>query len=695
MSAPLIAQSVFYSGTTGNERFYCSYQLSNGDILIGGKADNLDWVTAGTPIVELSVTCGDGQDIPEYDPLDAFQGKYAFVIQTSADLSSLKKVFHFPEGYGGAVRDIKATSVPGSETGDIFLSGLYTNASNSTPAQAWVGRLDNNFVNAAPTKMSWIWTQFRLGGGKKEERFMQNWDVGSDGKVVYFDYKRPSAGAWGAVYRLKTDGSVRDTVPNWWDHGPYCVSLKPANGDLRSENQADFDLVTSHSGVGKAKKKGKYPHDYYFQGPGGINDNGGGYTGYRSDGKAATTCAIAIDRRNNRMYIGWNTPVANNTHDFEPNIMAMKPDGELIWYSHLYSGWVDENDNNIVDDGETQQSPPDHYVDGIAVDYSKPLSSPDIITLARSHGNAPRNLWNGTNSFHNRFTGTNGNEHLCWIGRFKGNDGIFVNASWQAEYDPWSGNFGAPYDDPVLDGWPDHNAGWADLKTTKSHSLTCDMDGNVYVIGNSRGPVTTSNAYIKAANPLNGGAGCWTDFVRVFKEDLSTLAYSSMFATSCDTSSGNGGGNVKLHTVLPVPGGLITCGYHTLDDAGEVKGGPLPVLSIPSWGTSTVEGEQAMAALLTFSGAQSTMHFDNMSRAGNNVPVKTSVTPDGVRIVTADREEIFHAALYSMMGKQLIAFPAEAPGAITVPGDDIVVGNYILRVTTSVGEHIFRVMISE
>lgn len=585
---------VTYAGGEGNERFYCGLQLSDNTLLVGGAADDLDWLPSDVPVVELNSEDARGTAVPAADPADDLQGAVSFLLHLSADGTTIHTAYRFPAGAGGAIRDIKTSSMPGVATGDLYLGGLWTNTGHSTPPHCWVGKLDRNVVDGSPSGLTWIWTDIMNGGG---DRFRQNWDVGGDGKVVYSSYKDPSAGAWHAVYRLKADGSVRDTVPNWWDHSPWCVSLKPGNNDMRSLTQADYDRVTSHSG--QSKKKGAYPHDFYFAGPSGIDDNAGGYTGYRSDGKTATTAAIAVDRRDNTMYIGFNTPVANNTHDFEPTVMMMRPDGEIAWYSHLYDEWTDDNNDGIVDDGETHQSPPDHYVDGVAVDYTAPTTAPEIVVLARSHGNAPENLWSGTGSFHNQFTGTNGNEHLSWLGRFAGDDGTFVNASWLAEYDPWGDNFGAAYTDPILDGWPDHNRGWADLKTTRGHDLVVDLAGQPCVLANSRGPVTTSNAFQKAARPTDGLAGCWSDFVRVHTSDFSSLTYSSILSGPCDSTTGGGGGNIVLHALVPLATGVLVAGYHPLD--GDLpKGDPMPVVSVPDWGATAPQGESAVLALLQF-----------------------------------------------------------------------------------------------
>ncbi len=663
VQATLSADLVSYAGSSANERFYGAFELSDGTILVCGKAANLDWIPSSVPRIQLASKTANDSAVPPTDPLDANQGTLSFIIRLNAAMTQIQKVYHFPPGIGGAITRIKTNSVPSSTTGDIYISGKWTNSSSTTPNSCWVGKLDNNFIKGDPSKLVWIGEWYV----NQPENFNYNlWDVGNDGKIVYYAYKRPSAGAWGAVYRLKSDGSKCDSVPKWWNHGDMCISFKPDNYNMRSQTQADYDLVTSHSG--KGKKKGKYPHDFYFAGPLGVTNNAGGYTGYKSDGTASTSFGIAIDKRDNAMYIGFNTPCANNTHDFEPTIMRMEPNGALTWYSHMYDEWTDVNNNEKVDAGETHQCPPDQYVDGVAIDYSKPITAPEIIVLARSHGNAPQNFWNGTNSFHNGFTGTNGNEHLCWLGRFKGLSGDFVNASWNAEYDPWSKSFGTAYADPILDGWPSHNSGWSSLKSTPTHNITCDAQGNIYCIADSRGPVTTSNAFQKAPNPLSGQFGCWTDFVRVYAPDFSTLRYSSMLAGPCEVATGNGGENVKLCQVIPVSTGLITVGYHIVDAQGLAKGQPAPTASVPSWGKATVLGEDGILAKLDFSKPVLNALPQKLSKGSIQNVIQIFQQGSLIHLRPKNSTEPYSVYIYTMQGQLSILYKkCRGPSNLTLP----------------------------
>ena len=607
------ADAVFMAGNAGKARFTCVLPLSDGSLIVGGAADDLDWLPAGSR--DVLVATG----VPAADTSDVRQKHRAFLLHLSGDGRDVRHIWTLPTDVGGTITAIKIDSAPGAVTGNLYLSGLWTDSANSTKSHAWIGKLNANGVTAAPTALSWVWTDIGNGGGTGDLQLP--WDVGGDGKVVFSWYKDPAAGAWRALIRLKADGSGPDTVSNWVDHGGIfasSISLKPASGDWRSANATDYNLVTPDGHAGTGKKKGRYPYDYYYS-DAKPSTGEPGYTGYSSDGKASTTVAIAVDRRSNAMYVGFNNGNPQNTHDFEPMVVAMTTTGEITWYSHLYTVWDDTNNNAIVDSGETAQCPPDQYVDDLTIDYSKAASTPEIVVLARSHGNAPRNFWSGTTSYHNGFTGTNGNEHMGWIGRLHADTGVFINATWHAEYDPFKTNFGTAYTDPNLDSWPNHNLGWASLKTTQSRrALSCDLAGNVYIVSTGRGPVTTANAFQKSSNPASGKKGCWADFARVYKADFSTLLYSSIWSTPWNDTTGDGGGGVNLLGVAALADGLVTVGYATAVG--------MPTSNPSGWSTNTIGGgEAAVIGRVSFAGASGTTGSGDTTGGSSSAGSTTSV----------------------------------------------------------------------
>lgn len=172
---------------------------------------------------------------------------------------------------------------------------------------------------------------------------------------------------------------------------------------------------------------------------------------------------------------------------------------------------------------KTNTSTPDQYIDAIAVDYTTPLDAQGykgiVYVAARSHGNNVVNFWRGNEitanpsvfSFHNGFTGNNGNEHLSWIGRLRDDEtkATLLNATYNAEFEETSdygqnGSFGSTYSDPNLDRWPSHNSGWPNLKTTRLRpTMHIDDQGRPVIISeDGRATVTTRNAYQRNIRPV-------------------------------------------------------------------------------------------------------------------------------------------------------------------------------------------------
>lgn len=186
--------------------------------------------------------------------------------------------------------------------------------------------------------------------------------------------------------------------------------------------------------------------------------------------------------------------------------------------------------------------------------------------------------------------------------------GTLLQSSYIAGFNG-GGAFGAPYADPLLDGWPSHNAGWPDLNTARSQiNLTTDGEGNIYLLATARAFVTTSNAYQKHQKPANGPSA-WADNIRVFTPDLKSLVYSSAL-TGVNPEAGTGGGNTRIFGAWPVRNGVILTGYQFGQDNGQAQGTPIPVSNIPPWGIGTPSGESAILAKLTFSDLEALFTFD-------------------------------------------------------------------------------------
>ncbi len=604
---PLVQDKVFYAGSGADAVFWCAHRLSDGTIVIGGGAKSIEWLKKQAKVAAL------GGALPE-----VIRGeRSAFLIHLSADLGKLLGAVALPVGFANEIRTIRSTETPGQPTGALHVSGsIQKNGRNGKPGAGYfIARLDHNFLAASPSAAEWV-IALESTGALAET---QPWDVGADGRVVF-----AQGGSYGndwmsvdAVDATGTPTVVPDWPRHWHANGEYeglakdspkpvmhsGIILKIAGrGDFRSSTRADFELESSDGNGGV--KKGKWPFDAMFDGyfdlqtrkTSPVTGTGKGYYGYRWGGNAcAHVGAIAIDRRNGRLFIGGNnkSKLPDGLPDFEPWVVAMEASGRLMWWQRLYA------ESKGV-------STPDQYVDGIAVDYRMPADKGGaVVVLARAHGNNVNNFWtadgvvhaaNPKTGYQKKFTGKNGNIHYQWIGRMTADKGEMLHATYAAEFTEGAKfNLKTRMKDPLLDHWPDINAGWPDFNTTRLRPVVAlDATGAVHVVGTGRNTVTTRNAWQAFPSPLDAGRGIgsWNDFVRVYQPDLTSLAYSSLLTGAWDRADGKGGGNVTLRGVCPVPGGVIAVGGIKAD------GADLPTANAPAWGSANREGSGAVVALL-------------------------------------------------------------------------------------------------
>lgn len=596
---------VFYLAAAGDARFHDAYALSDGSVLLAGQAANLDWVPTGVPRVQLA-TGGIASSAP---------GRVGFIAQVSADLATLKAVVHFPAGSVRSVARIRGTEAPGAATGALYISGHRDGVSN---AGYFIARLDRNFVQGLPSALAWGRNidNRSEGDGANSHKSLQPWDVGSDGKVVFVEGVAFNPN-WAAIYRFDANG-VREPVERWrvhwttsnteWRGEPASSAPTPVaysgivlkngrGGQMRSVDAAEFERL-SYDENGNAGRKGAWPDDYYFSAPCGYaacSTASPGYTGYRPGSNPTQRVAsVVIDRRDNSIYFGTSTQskLPDGNPDFEPAVVAMNADGSLRWWARLYRE-------------TTANSSPDQYVDALAID----TANDRLVVLARSHGNNTVNFWSGdaiaasptARGFQNRFTGTNGNIHLSWLGSYGLASGHIFAATWLGEFNEGTTG-GAAHPDPLMGGWPDPNQGWPNLNTTRCRSrLSIYPDGSVLVACTGRRTATTTNAFQRMPLPSSPQKGTWNDFVRVCTPDLSRLRYSSLLTGDWNRDDGQGGGNTTIDGVLAVGGGLIATGFHAKDAAtGQAQGRPVPTAGVPAWGRATPAGESALAAWLPF-----------------------------------------------------------------------------------------------
>lgn len=601
------ADRVFLAGSEAETVFSSVHRLSDGTLLLGGGTKSPAWLSTHAKVVEL------GGALPEVIPGE----QTAFLLHVSADLGKILGAMALPKGFASEVRAIKTTEVPGAPTGALHLSGsVQRNDRQGKPGKGYfIARLDRNFLTGTPSSVEWA-LSLEANGPLADT---QPWDVGGDGRVI-FAQGGSYGHDWMSVDAVDASGTPT-VVPEWPRHwhaeGEYeglakdspkpvthsGIILKIAGrGDFRSHTREDFERESSDGNGGV--KKGKWPFDGMLDGyfdpatrkTSPVTGTGKGYFGYRWGGNAcAHVGAIAIDRRNGRMFIGGNnkSKLPDGLPDFEPWVVAMDSNGRLMWWQRLYA------ESKGV-------STPDQYVDAITVDHSVPVEKGGaVVVVARAHGNNVNNFWTGDSIVHSdnpktayqkKFTGKNGNIHYQWIGRMTADKGEMLHATYAAEYTE-----GAKFDlktrmkEPLLDHWPDINAGWPDFNTTRLRNvISLDPSGRIHVVGTGRNTVTTKNAWQKFPSPLDPdrGTGSWSDFARVFRQDLTTIDYSSILTGEWNRADGKGGGNVTLHGVCAVPGGLVVVG------AIKADGNDIPTVNPPAWGTAKRTGSGGVVALL-------------------------------------------------------------------------------------------------
>ncbi len=597
--------TVTYAGNSGREAFYALHRLGDGTFLVGGAAEDLDWIDADVPRTAWSsagITNSGG-------PV-----RIAFILRLSADLQTPLEVAYLPSGVAHDIRFIKSTSLPNAPGGDLFISG-------NTSGGYFLGKLNSDWISGTPTGFDNVQT-FDASGYVKENH---PWDVGSDGKVVHVTGETHGYD-WSAMYRLDANGE-REVVEHWrvhwmsaggeWYGTPSSTYSDAANPlshsgvvfkrggrcDLRSWNTTDFTLIQADGNGGT--KQGKWPLDFMFNAPCDPNNsptsNGPGYTGYNP---AATpiygASIVTIDRRDNSIYLGMNmkTTLPGGEPDFEPAVIKFNADGSLAWWSRLY--------HEIQPGGALVNSSPDQYIDGIAVDYSQPLANADIVVNARCHGNNVENLWEGNtiaatpgaSGFQNTFTGTNGNIHISWLGKLACADGTLKRSTYVAEYVEGNTNFGAPLAEPNLANWPNPNTGWPDVNTTRlaRAAVRTTADGSVCVAGVGRRTMTTANAWQQMPLPSSGLTGTWSQFVRVYAPDLSAPKYSSLVVGEWNTANGSGGDNTDIYALWKTADGIVAVGRQRENNStpGTPQGNTIPVTNVPSWGQAAPQNESAV-----------------------------------------------------------------------------------------------------
>jgi hypothetical protein len=635
---------VQYAGGGADTRFHDVRELSNGTVLVLGRSAHLDWIDESVPRTLLPIS---GVNSPGGSHV-------SFMLQISGDAAEILHVLHLPPGAVTNLRWMRTTEVPGDPTGLLYLSG-------QVPGGYFIGRLDGNFVDAPPTAFEWVFPVQAANG----HEVYQPWDVGSDGRVVY-----GYGGEWSAQIGFLNPQGERTSLPalrasHWVDGGwqrgvgnnfdDVAFSAIRLPTDNQSWDDTELFAITPDGNGGI--RQGTWPIDimitHSFETGEPVRVIGSrayGYNGYRPEGRHWIG-AVAVDRRNNHFYYGFNiksiigTP-SREWPDFEPAVIGYDDQGNMKWWNRLYREAADTTGDGLID--TTWVSEPDQYIDGLDVDYSVPLSEGgNVVVVGRCHGNNVSNFWAGNNialrpganGFQNRFTGNEGNIHISYIARLTADDGNLLAATYLAGFFRMIiGNRGnwptQAYPEPIHDGWPNHNAGWPDLTTTRvvENSPRVGPDGRVYMVGWGPRMVTTSNAFQKLPrrlghnNPiLNEGTSPWNRWVRAYEPMLDRLAYSSTLTgqwTYPDGIDGNavGADNVQLRGVWPTSHGLFVVGHHSNGNATSAGGNDMPTANVQPWGHTSYNGITGVFALMPFGEERPRAVFDR-TLAGDTLSV--------------------------------------------------------------------------
>jgi hypothetical protein len=690
---------VTYAGNAGKETFYDVTALSDGTFLVGGSASNLDWVPANVPKTLLtSANISNAQGT----------GLTGFIMQLSPDLQQILRVLHFPPNVVENVRFFRLTNLLGQSTGDIFFS-CDTKDTRANGGGYAICKLNNNFVNGVPTALTWVYNVWAEGVVKENHP----WDVGNDGKVIFLT-GQTHANDWAQAARLNTLGQ-REIVPNWRTHwianngGEFkglstsysgsvpleysgIVFKRSGRCDLRSWTMADYTFTQQDENGGT--KVGKWPLDAFYNGPcdpAAPTAVSPGYTGYSMASQVYGPSVVTIDRKNNDFYIGMNvkSTLPDGLPDFEPSVFAMDKDGSLKWWTRLY--------HEIQPDGDTVNSTPDQYIDALAIDYK----NNQLVINARAHGNNVENFWEGNtiaanpnaSGFQNQFTGSSGNIHLSWLGKFDLLDGKLRHSTYVGEYAEGATGLGTPHPDPNMDGWPNPNAGWPTLNTTRlgRNALDVAADGSVVVLGVGRRTMTTKNAYQKMIKPGTAGKSAWNSFVRAYPTDLSAPLYSSLVVGVWDTLTEMGGGNTMLFGAVKVQDGIIAVGKTQADANNVASGNALPVINVPTWGNAVPQGESAILVYYKATNLENTA--DNpmvgvsqvVCKPNIYLPIKIVPNPNNGNFrLSSLPENILKVELLNLNGQLLKTWNhVNASTNFTTSG--LVSGVYLLRMTDEWG----------
>lgn len=268
--------------------------------------------------------------------------------------------------------------------------------------------------------------------------------------------------------------------------------------------------------------------------------------------------ALVVDREGN-LYVSGTIPFHMGFPDFDPFLLKFSPDGKLLWTNTFLNGLLSE---------------PDQKTQALDIDPT----NGDVLVCYWQHGNNAKTLLLAPDGWLTKFTGTNGNIKIPWIGRVDAATGRLKNSTYIYSRIP----------NPPNKGWPDINsANVADLEVAG--------DGKVVVGGGTTISFpTTDNAFLPVVTEFGGHP-----MLVVLKPDLTAPHYSTYL------SAGKGDVN---HLALLANGAVLCVGTHSLEGTPPpVTGNALPDYLAASADAAT--GVRGFVAILPIPAEESEWNF--------------------------------------------------------------------------------------
>ena len=338
-----------------------------------------------------------------------------------------------------------------------------------------------------------------------------------------FLYGSPDRHGEGALLRLFENGQAERSWNDWQDGSRDIIKLDFSSPFLAG---GPFALWAKGGGV--------YPDFPTPIGNWGAESNAGQpmvWTNVKNGGNPISGAdlkpeALVIDKEGNAIVAG-TIPFEMGFPDFDPFLMSFSPEGKLRWTNCFLNGLLSE---------------PDQKTQALEVDPS----SGDILVCYWQHGNNQKTLLLDPNGWLNKFTGTNGNIKISWIGRVDAESGKLKNSTYIYSQMPNA-----------------KNPRWPDLNSSGVNAMGVADGGRVYAAGSTTISFpTTSNAFLPGVTEYGGHP-----MLVVLRPDLSAPHYSTYL------SAGQGG----VDHIAILPGGAAFCaGRHS------TEGTALPVTSAKS-----------------------------------------------------------------------------------------------------------------